>query len=72
MKGNKSIAIILLLAGLALGIMGVNKYNNSGGSVDVLGAELSVKDNTGRNSAYMYIGLGVLSFLGGMYMYRKG
>lgn len=71
MKTNKIIGGILIVAALVLGGLGINKFSNSGESVDILGAEISVEDNNSRNSSYMYMGLALMSFLGGMYTMRK-
>lgn len=71
MKTNKIIGGILIVASLLLGGLGINKFSNSGESVDILGAEISVEDNNSRNSSYMYMGLALMSFLGGMYTMRK-
>lgn len=71
MKTKKSVGLILIIAAVVLLGLGINKFDNSGGSVNVLGAELSVKDNTSRQSSYMYMGLAVLCFLGGIYTLKR-
>ncbi len=68
---NKSVGIILIVASLFLGYIGIDKYNNSGASVELLGAEFSVEDSGGRETAYMYLGAGVLLLLGGVYLLGK-
>jgi LPXTG-motif cell wall-anchored protein len=63
--------IILILAGLGLGIYGIMKYGDSGASVEVLGVELSAKDNKGQQQAYLFMGLGLASLAGGIYLMKR-
>ncbi len=65
------LAIILIVVGIALGIYGATQLDNSKKSVEVAGIELGVKDKGSSNSAYVMIGLGVLSLIGGVMMSRK-
>lgn len=64
-------SIILIIAGLLLGIYGIVQLGDSGKSVEVAGIELGVKDKDKSTQAYLFIGLGVLSLIGGVAMSRK-
>lgn len=66
------IGILLLVVGLYLGYAGINKYSNSGESVEVLGVEISAKDNNSRTTAFIYIGLAVVCLFGGITLLKSG
>lgn len=66
------IGILLLIVGLYLGYSGINKYSNSGESVEVLGVEISAKDNNSRTTAFIYIGLAVVCLFGGISLLKSG
>lgn len=65
------LSIVLIIVGLLLGIYGAMQVSDSGKSVEVAGIELGVKDKGARTQAYVFIGLGVLSLLGGMAMSKR-
>ena len=64
-------SILLIIVGLLLGIYGITLIGDSGKSVEVAGIELGVKDKGARTQAYMFIGLGALSLIGGLAMSRR-
>ncbi len=63
---NKTIATILLVVGIAVGLFGFNKYNNSVDSVNIIGLEISAQDESSTNEAYLLMGVGVLLAIGGL------
>ncbi len=65
------LSIILIIVGIALGIYGITLFGDSGKSVDVAGIELGVKDKGAQTQSYLFIGLGVLSLIGGIALSRK-
>ena len=65
------IGVLLLVVGLYLGYTGINKYSNSGESVEVLGVEISAKDKDYRTTAVIYIGLAVVCLFGGISIIRS-
>ncbi|MBK9018173.1 MAG: hypothetical protein IPM82_31285 [Saprospiraceae bacterium] len=65
------LSIILIIVGIALGIYGITLFGDSGKSVDVAGIELGVKDKGAQTQSYLFIGLGVLSLIGGIAMSKK-
>lgn len=69
---KKYIGIILILGSIYLGYVGIDKYNNSGESVEIFDAEISVEDKQGKSSAYAYMGAAALAFIGGIYLVGKG
>ena len=67
----KIIGIILIVLAVYLGFNGVNMFASSGESVDILGVEISAEDNKQKSTALLYVGLALISFLGGMFLVRK-
>lgn len=63
---NKTVAIILLVAGIALGLFGYNKYSESVETINVIGLEFSAKDESGVKEGYLFMGVGVLLAFGGL------
>jgi len=68
---KQAIGILLIVVSLFLGYTGVNKLSNSGGSVEVVGIELSASDEGAKTTAYVMIGLAVVSFIGGVTLIGK-
>lgn len=68
---KKIIGVILIILSLYLGYVGVNKFSNSGESVDIAGIELSAKDSQQESTSYIYLGFALLSFIGGIVLVRK-
>ncbi len=65
------VATLLILLSLFLGYTGVNKVSNSGESVEIIGVELSASDEGKKTTGYVYIGLAVVSLLGGITLMGK-
>lgn len=63
--------IVLIIAGIALAVYGVMIFGDSGSSANVLGMEMSVQDNDMRMQSYLFIGLGVAAFFGGIYLSKR-
>lgn len=63
----------MLLIGLAiyLGYMGITKFSNSGESVEIIGIEISAEDSQKKSTAFVYLGLSVISFIGGLGLLKK-
>ena len=65
------IGILLIVAALFLGYLGVNQVQKSANSVEVLGIELSAEDKGGKETGYLELGLGVVALAGGIYLLGK-
>ena len=65
------LGIILVLAGIALVIYGITVFGDSGESANLLGLELSVRDDDMRVQAFMYMGIGVLALVGGVFVMKR-
>ena len=71
MKATKIIGIVMLLAGLYTGYLGMQKVNNNTTEIKALGLELDVSNESGQQEGFIYIGLGVVLILGGAYITVK-
>lgn len=68
---KKSIGVILIILSLGLGYLGVNKYLNSGESVDIVGIEISAENTKEKRASYFYLGFAVVSFIGGVALLNR-
>ena len=68
---RKIIGILLIVGGLALGYKGVTEISDNSASIEVLDLEIDVSNNSGKQQGYIYLGLAVLLFVGGIYTLNK-
>lgn len=71
MKTSKVIGIILIIASLGLGYIGVDKIADSESSVEILDIEIEASDQSGKEEGYIYTGLAVILFVSGVYLVQK-
>lgn len=71
MKTTKIIGVILIVASLALGYLGYNKISESTNSVNILGIKIEASDESGKTGGYIFLGLAVILFGGGIYTLRN-
>ena len=71
MKTEKIIGIVLLLVSLYVGYLGINKVANNSKEVKVLGLEIEASNESGKEKGYLFIGLAVVLFAGGLYSLNK-
>jgi hypothetical protein len=65
---KKAIGVILIVAALVLGYLGVNGLSESSKSVELLGMEITAEDGSAKQNAYIELGLGVVALVGGLYL----
>lgn len=65
------LSIVLIAAALIFGYLGVDKINKSGGSVDILGVEISAQDKGAKSTGYIYLGIGAVCLFAGVMAMRK-
>lgn len=65
---KKIIGIILIVAALVLGYLGINGLNESSSSVELLGMEITAQDGQAKERAYIELGLGVVALIAGVYL----
>ena len=71
MKLGKILAIVLILGALYVGYLGINKVSNNSKEVKVLGLEIDASNESGKEQGFLYIGLAVVLFGGGVYSLNK-
>ena len=71
MKTNKIIGAILIIASLVMGYLAYNKISESTKSVNLLGLEIEASDEAGKSEGYIFLGLAVILFGGGIYTLNK-
>lgn len=68
---SKIIGIALIVGSLALGYSGFNKISENTNKVNILGVKLEASNESGKQEGYLFIGLAVLTFIGGIYTINK-
>ncbi len=68
---NRVLAVVLVLAGIALGILGFQKMNNSKTGIEIGNVEISAKSEKKSNAAIVYLALGAFCLVGGVVMLRQ-
>ncbi len=71
MNITKIIGILLMVGGIALGYMGITKIADNSAAIEILDLEIDVSNESGKEQGYIYLGLAVLLFAGGIYSLRK-
>lgn len=71
MNTSKIIAIVLIIAAISLAYVGINTVMANTESVNFLGLKFDVSDEDGKMKGFIYIGLAVALFAGGIYTLGK-
>ena len=71
MNSSKIIAIVLIIAALSLAYIGINTVMANTESVNFLGLKFDVSNEDGKMKGFIYIGLAVALFAGGIYTLGK-
>ena len=71
MQTNKILGTILLIAAIIFGYLGITKVANSSTEVKVLGLEINASNESEKEKGFIYIGLAVALFAGGLYSINK-
>ena len=71
MQTNKILGIILVIASLTLGYFGINKVSDSSAEVKVLGIEINASNESKKLEGFIYLGLAIVLFAGGIKMLTK-
>ena len=71
MNSSKIIGAILIIISLGIGYVGFNKIADSSNSVKLLGVEIDASNDSGKEQGYLYLGLAILLFVGGIYTVNK-
>ena len=71
MKTNKIISAILIIVSLVMGYLAYNKISESTKSANLLGLKVEASDDSGKKEGYLFLGLAVILFSGGIYTLNK-
>ena len=71
MNSTKIIGAILIIISLGIGYVGFNKIADSSNSVNILGVQIDATSESGKEQGYLYLGLAILLFVGGIYTVNK-
>lgn len=67
MKTSKILGTILIFISLLIGYIGVNKIDNNAKEVNLLGLKIDISNEAEKQKGYLYLGLAVLLFGGGIF-----
>lgn len=71
MKANKIIGIVLIIASLLVGYLAYQKISDNTKSLNIGEVKLEASNESGKTEGYLFLGLAVLLFGGGVYTLRK-
>ena len=71
MKTNKIISSILIIVSFVMGYLAYNKITESTKSINLLGLKVEASDDSGKKEGYLFLGLAVVLFGGGIYTLNK-
>ena len=67
---KQTTGIILIIAALFLGFVGINKLQESEETVKFLGISISAEDEEAKEVGYIFLGLAALCLIGGIMTMR--
>ena len=67
MNLTRVIGILLILISLGFGYIGFNKVADNTAEVKFLGIKIDASNESGRQQGFIYLGLAVVLFAGGIY-----
>lgn len=71
MNTSKIIAIVMIVAALAIAYIGINTVMANTESFNFLGMKFDVSNESGKMKGFLYIGLALVLFFGGVYTLNK-
>lgn len=71
MSTRKIIGIVLIVGSLVLGYTGIDKIADNDASVKILDLKIGVSNETAKQQGYIYLGLALVLFVGGIYTLNK-
>lgn len=71
MTASKIIGIILIIISLGVGYIGVNKIADSTKEINFLGIKINASNESGQLQGFIYTGLAIVLFGGGLYALKK-
>ena len=71
MNNSKIIRALLILVSLGMGYLGYTKIVDNTATVNVLGLKIDASNESGKQEGYLFVGLAVVLFAGGIYTVNK-
>lgn len=71
MKPTKIIGIVIILAALYLGYIGINKVSDNTKEVKFLGLEINASNESGKEKGYLFLGGAILLLGVGAFTLKK-
>lgn len=71
MNVSKIIGSLLILISLGIGYIGFNKIMDNTKSINLLGLKIDASNESGKQEGFIYAGLAIGLFAGGMYIMKK-
>jgi len=72
MNASKIIGAIVIIISLAVGYIGINKIAANTKQINFLGIiKIDADNESGKQKGYLYTGLAIIMFLGGVYTINK-
>ena len=71
MNSTKIIGAVLIILSLGIGYLGFNKIADNTNSVKLLGVQIDASNESGKQEGYLYLGLAIVLFVGGIYTINK-
>ena len=71
MSSTKIIGAILLIISLGFGYIGFNKVADNTKEVNLLGLKIDASNESGKQQGFIYLGLAIVLFAGGIYTLNK-
>lgn len=71
MKANKIIGIILIIFSIYIGYQGVNKIADNTAEINFLGIKVDASNESGQSKGYLFVGIAVVLFAGGIFAVKK-
>lgn len=71
MNLTKIVGAILILVSIGFGYIGFNKVADNTAEVKFLGIKIDASNESGRQQGFIYLGLAIALFAGGIYSINK-
>jgi hypothetical protein len=67
MNTSKIIGLILIVVSLSIGYIGINKISDSTKEIKLLGLKIDASNESGQQQGYIYVGVAIIIFAGGIF-----
>ena len=71
MNTSKIIGAILIIISLLVGYLGFNKIANNTKEINLFGLKIDASNESGKQQGYIYLGLAIILFGGGVYTINR-